>query len=104
MQLTEQELVLVERRCSEIAQRLKPDVIVLNVTMPVLNGFDAAREIKAILPGSAFVILSSHADRSFVEVAKKIGIRSYVAKSKAGEALVRAIEAAAVGEDFVLIE
>ena len=58
----------------EEAQRLKPDVVVLNVTMPVLNGFDAAREIKATLPGTAIVILSSHADQRFVAAARKIGV------------------------------
>jgi DNA-binding NarL/FixJ family response regulator len=72
--------------------------------MPVLNGFEAAREIKIILPETAIVILSSHADQGFVEAAKKIGVRSYIAKSKAGEALVTAIEAAVKGDDFVLVE
>ncbi len=86
------------------ARKLQPDVVVLNVTMPVLNGFEAALEIKSTLPRMAVVILSSHADQCFVEAAKKIGVRSYVSKSKAGEALVRAIEAAIKGEDFVLVE
>src|SRR5271156_6274016 len=49
----------------EEAKRLKPDGVVLNVTMPVKSGFEAAREIKAILPGSAIVILSSNADQGF---------------------------------------
>lgn len=88
----------------EQARRLKPDVVVLNVTMPVLNGFEAAREIKASMPETAIVILSSHADARFVAAAKKIGVQSYVAKSKAGEALVKAIQAAVQGEDFVLLE
>jgi len=86
------------------AKKLTPDVIVLNVTMPVLNGFEAAREIKTILPKSAIVILSQNADRRFVEEAKKIGVQAYVAKSKAGEALVKAVEAAVTGEDFFLVE
>ncbi len=86
------------------AERLKPDVVVLNVTMPVLNGFEAAREIKKKLPKSAIVILSSNADQRFVEEARKIGVRAYVAKTKAAEALVKAIEAAVLGEDFVLIK
>jgi DNA-binding NarL/FixJ family response regulator len=86
------------------AQKLTPDVIVLNVTMPVLNGFEAAREIKTILPKSAIVILSQDADRRFVEEAKKIGVQAYVAKSKAGEALVKAVEAAVTGGDFFLVE
>ena len=88
----------------EEAQRLKPDVVVLNVTMPVLNGFEAAREIKASLPETAIVILSGHADERFVEEAKKIGARAYVAKNKAGEALIKAIEAAVIGGDFVLFD
>lgn len=88
----------------EEAKKMKPDVVVLNVTMPVMNGFEAAREIKAILPQSAIVILSQKADLEFVQQAKKIGVRAYVAKSRAGEALVKAVEAAVMGEDFILIE
>ncbi len=88
----------------ELAKKIKPDVTVLNIIMPVLNGFDAAREIKRQVPQSAIVILSTHADRFFIEEAKKVGVRAYVAKSKVGEALVKAIEAAVKGEDFILLE
>lgn len=88
----------------EAAKKLKPDVVILNITMPVLNGFEAAREIKTTLPESAIVILSANADRRFVEEAKKIGVQAYVAKTKAGEALVEAVETAAKGGDFFLIE
>jgi two-component system, NarL family, nitrate/nitrite response regulator NarL len=87
----------------EKAKKLKPDVVVLNVTMPVMNGFEAARKIKEDVPQSAIVILSSNADQRFVEEAKKLGVRAYVAKTKAGEALVKAIEAAVRGEDFVVL-
>ena len=83
---------------------MNPDLVVLNVTMPVLDGFEAAREIKTVLPKTAIVILSQHADRQFVEEAKKIGVRAYVAKSKARKALLKAVKAAVIGEDFVLIE
>jgi DNA-binding NarL/FixJ family response regulator len=88
----------------EEAHRLKPDVVVLNVSMPIVNGFGAAREIKASLPQTAIIMLSSSVDHRFVEEAKKIGARAYVAKSKAGEALVKAIEAAVKGGDFALLE
>jgi DNA-binding NarL/FixJ family response regulator len=88
----------------EEAQRLKPDVVVLNVTMPVVDGFQAAREIKASLPETAIVILSSHVDQRFIDEAKKIGARAYVAKTKTGEALLKAIETAVIGGDFVLME
>ncbi len=88
----------------EKAVEQKPDVVILNVVMPNLNGFDAAREIKARVPESAIVILSSHADRGFLEVARKLGVQAYVAKSKTGEMLVKAVEAAVRGEDFVVLD
>jgi DNA-binding NarL/FixJ family response regulator len=68
----------------EESHRLKPDVVVLNVTMPVKDGFQAAREIKASVPETAIVILSSHVAQFFVEEAKRIGAQAYVAKTKAG--------------------
>lgn len=88
----------------EEALRLKPDVVVLDVSMPVLSGFDAARVIKTKLPESAIVILSSNADKHFVEEAKKAGARAYVAKTQIGEALIRAIGEAVESGDFVLLK
>lgn len=88
----------------ERAKEVKPDVVVLNITMPVVNGLKAAHEIKKLVPNIAIIILSSHVDKQFVEVAKKIGVRAYVAKTKLGEALVKAIEAAVDGEDFVVLD
>ena len=88
----------------EEAKRLKPDVVVLNVSMPVLNGFAAAREIKTSLPETAIVILSADADERFVEEARRIGARAYVAKTELGKALIKAIETAVQGGDFVLME
>jgi DNA-binding NarL/FixJ family response regulator len=86
------------------ALRVKPDVVVLNVTMPVLGGFEAAREIRAKLPESAIVILSSHADKHFIAEAKKVGARAYVAKTNIGEALIKAIADAVESGDFVLVD
>ncbi len=92
------------QKAIEEATKLAPDVVVLNVTMPVLNGYEAARVIKARLPQSAIVILSSNADKRFIEEAKKIGANAYVAKTKVGAALIKAIEDAISGGDFVLVE
>lgn len=89
----------------EKAKEIKPDVIVMNVTMPKLNGFEAAREIKKKVPQTAIVILSSNADQHFIEEAKKVGARAYIAKSELGEGLVKAVEAAIAGEeDFIVFE
>ena len=87
----------------ELAKKIQPDVTVLNIIMPVLNGFDAAREIRRQVPQSAIVILSTHADRFFIEEARKVGVRAFVAKSKVGEALVKAVEAAVKGDDFIVL-
>ena len=84
--------------------RLKPDVVVLNVVMPVLNGLEAARFIKYRVPETVIVILSSDADEEFVKQAKKAGAQAYVSKSRAGDALISAIEAALPGGEFVFVE
>ena len=88
----------------EAVKRVQPDVVVLNVTMPLVNGFQAAQEIKKHVPETAIVILSSHADKHFVAEAQKIGVRAYVPKSKIGQSLVEALEAAVKGEDFIILE
>lgn len=88
----------------EQVTKLRPDVVVLNVTMPVMDGFEAARYIKTNVPKTTIVILSANADQRFVDEAKKIGIRAFVAKTKTGEALVQAIDAAVKGEDFYVLE
>ena len=59
--------------------------------------FDLRGEITAKAPESAIVILSTHADERLIDEAKKIGARAYVAKTKVGEALVKAIESAIAG-------
>jgi two-component system, NarL family, nitrate/nitrite response regulator NarL len=86
------------------AKRLQPDVVVLNVSMPIMNGLEAAREIKKNLPESAIIILSQNADRHFIEEAKNLGVQAYVAKTKAGDSLVKAVERAVLGEDFFFIQ
>ena len=88
----------------EEANRLKPDVVVLNVVMPVLNGLDAAKVIKSEVPASVIVILSTQADEVFVREAKKAGAHAYVSKSRAGDALITAIEAALQGGGFVFVK
>jgi len=71
-------------RAIEEAQRLKPDVVILNISMPVSNGLEAARQIKVKLPDLAIVILSSNADKHFVAEAKKVGLAATSQKTKQG--------------------
>jgi CheY-like chemotaxis protein len=86
------------------AEALKPDVVVLNVTMPTMSGFEAARRIRARFPDCAIVILSSHKDEQFIAEARRAGAKGYIEKSDADEQLVRAIESAVKGEEFFVVE
>jgi DNA-binding NarL/FixJ family response regulator len=87
-----------------LAESLKPDVIVINVTMPKMSGFEAARRIRVHVPDSAIVILSSHKDQQFIAEARKAGANGYVQKSDADDQLVSAIESTMKGEGFFVVE
>lgn len=88
----------------EMTEALRPDVVVMNISMPILDGFGATKEIRARIPDTAIIVLSTHADKQFIEEAKKLGLRGYVVKSKAGTDLEKAVDAAFAGEDFFIIE
>ena len=87
-----------------LAEALHPDVVVLNVTMPRMSGFEAARRIRSRFADCAIVILSSHKDEQFIAEARKAGAKGYIEKSDADEQLVRAIESAVKGEEFFVVE
>jgi len=77
----------------ELAQELKPDLIVLDITMPEMNGLDAARHIRAFAPDTLILILSVHKSRQLMEEARKVGVRGYVTKGEAVQKLVQAVDA-----------
>ena len=77
------------------AAELKPDVVILDIVMPLMNGFEAARKLKDVSPNSAIVILSSYKDQQMVEEAKNVGAVCYVPKSDAERELIDAVNAAA---------
>ena len=85
----------------EAVQRLSPDVAVLDVAMPVLNGVDAAREIARIAPGIPVILLSGIEDARFVKEALKVGVRGFVQKSQGCDDLVHAIEEVRGGRLYV---
>jgi DNA-binding NarL/FixJ family response regulator len=87
----------------EKAAELKPDVVVLNIIMPVMNGIDAARKIRVVSPQSRIVLLSSHKDQELLEEAKNVGAVCYVPKSEAEGELIDAVYAAANGHSSALL-
>src|SRR4030088_2423429 len=82
------------------AEALKPDVVVLDISMPVLDGFEAARRIHERDPKVVIVILSTNESQLYIDEAKKIGARAYVPKSEAANTLSKAIDAVMENDEF----
>jgi two-component system response regulator NreC len=82
------------------AAAVKPDVIVLDIAMPNLNGIEAAQRISAQLPQTAIIILSMHSDEGYVLRALKSGARGYLLKDSAESDLIQAIKAVSEGKAF----
>jgi DNA-binding NarL/FixJ family response regulator len=76
----------------EKANSLKPDLIILDITMPVLSGFEAAREIRKTMPKVPILILSMHESKHLIGEAKKIGVQGYVTKTQVGSTLLDAVD------------
>ncbi len=74
-----------------LAQALHPDVAVLDLAMPLLNGLDTAREILRISPRTQTILLTMHPEDHYIFEALRAGIEGYVLKTQAAEDLVRAI-------------
>ena len=83
------------------ALRSKPDIVLLDVSMPLLNGIDAAREIRQALPGTRFVFLSMHIDSIYVRKALEAGGSAYVLKSGAADELRKALALARIGKIYL---
>jgi len=88
------------REAVALAEKHQPNVVVMDVAMPTLNGIEAARQIMAKLPQTAIVFLSMHADEGYVLKALKVGARAYLLKDSAEYDLINAIKAVDEGKAF----
>lgn len=88
------------REAVKLASSLNPDVIVMDVGMPLLNGIEATKAILMELPGTAVIILSMHADESYVMRALKAGAKGYLLKESAAADLLGAIQAVSQDKSF----
>lgn len=84
----------------EAAVRLSPDIIVADISMPILNGFDALRQLKKKDVSAKIIFLTMHADWALVAEAVRCGASGYVLKQSAGEELLSAIRRVWAGETF----
>jgi DNA-binding NarL/FixJ family response regulator len=88
------------RAAMALAEEHAPDVVVMDIAMPVLNGIEAARQITARLPHTAVVFLSMHSDEGYVLKALKAGARGYLLKDSAEHDLINAVRAVTEGKSF----
>ena len=85
----------------EMACNLRPDVVLMDVTMPVLNGIEATRQIKKGLPEIKVLALSMHAKREFILDMVRAGVSGYMLKECVFDDLVRAIKAVVAGQSYL---
>jgi two-component system response regulator NreC len=84
-----------------LSQELRPDVVVMDVSMPDLNGLKATEALKKTLPDTKVLILTRHSDSSYVQQLLRSGASGYVLKQSASEELVRAIRCVAAGQTYL---
>ena len=83
------------------AVELKPDLILMDIGLPTMNGIEAARQIRQLVPAAKIVFLSQESSADVIQLALSTGALGYVVKSKAGSQLIRALDAVNLGKQFV---
>lgn len=89
------------RALIEAARQLKPDVILLDISMPLLNGVEAARRLRKTVPGAKLIFVTMHADPTYVAEALRVGASGYVLKHSAVSELVHAIHQVVRGRSYI---
>ena len=89
------------RALVEEAQKLRPDVILLDISMPLLNGLDAARQLTKLVPDSKLIFLTMHATPTYAMEAFKAGASGYLIKRSAASELKQAIQAVMRGQHYM---
>ena len=90
----------VGREAVEKATALKPDIVVMDITMPRLDGLEATRQIRKALPGCEVLVLTMHESEQLVHEVLAAGARGFVMKSDAGKEIVTAVERLARHEPY----
>jgi DNA-binding NarL/FixJ family response regulator len=78
------------------AVELRPDIVILDLTMPLMGGFEAARELRKVLPDIPVLIYSMHESDQLIKESRRVGVRGFVSKSEISKALPEAVNALVV--------
>lgn len=84
-----------------LAEKAQPEIAILDITMPLLNGVDAARELMKATPKTKVILLTQHDEDQYVTEALRAGVKGYVLKSQAAEDLVHAIREVSKGSVYL---
>lgn len=85
----------------KLARTLNPDIAILDLSMPLLNGIDVARELRSLAPEIKVIVLTMYPDKAYVLQALKVGAKAFVLKSQATDDLIRAIDEVSRGEVYL---
>ena len=88
------------REAVDMARTLKPDVILMDIAMPVLNGLEATRQILAANPSAMVVILSAHSDDEYIDRMREAGVSGFLEKQSSADLLTKAIREVALGKTY----
>ena len=88
------------REAVQMARDLRPEVIVMDIAMPLLNGLQATRQIIETSPATKVLILSSHSDPEYIEQAMVFGASGYLLKQSSAEVLAQAIREVLIGNAY----
>ncbi len=88
------------REAVELVKKIRPDVVVMDIAMPLLNGFEATRQIVKLFPATKILILSAHSDDEYVDQMIAIGAAGYLIKQSSAELLSKAIREIQKGNVF----
>jgi DNA-binding NarL/FixJ family response regulator len=88
------------RQAVQMARKLRPAVVVMDIAMPLLNGLEAARQIRKEIPGTAVLFLSAHSDDAYLEQVTVLGAAGFLLKQTSSENLATAIREVQKGNSF----
>lgn len=88
------------RQAVDLTLKLRPMVVVMDIAMPLLNGFEATRQIRSAAPDTKVLVLSAHSDDEYVSHMATVGASGYLVKQNSGQILIHAVKEVASGHSF----
>jgi DNA-binding NarL/FixJ family response regulator len=88
------------REAVELATTLRPDIVVMDIAMPLLNGLEATRQILSVLPKTKILILSAHSDDAYIDRVIAVGAVGFLIKQTSAQILAKAIHEVSAGNAF----